>query len=87
MEKGLDLGDFQTAPCTVKIMEHKRGSTLAQITIHEGKNRQVRRMFKKVGHPVQELARISEGGLSLGRLKPGHYRKMSKAEAEKVFSK
>ena len=53
-----------------------------EITIHEGKNRQVRKMFEAVGCNVRELKRISMGSIYLSRLAEGHYRKLTKKEIE-----
>ena len=55
---------------------------ILEITIHEGKNRQVRRMFEAIGYPVQELERISVGNIKLGRLRPGQYRKLNPGEVD-----
>ena len=53
-----------------------------EISISEGKNRQVRRMFKAIGHPVLELCRTGLGNLEIGRLAVGQCRKLSPAEVE-----
>ena len=82
LEKGVDIGGFRTSPAEVHLIKHDRNSTIAEITIHEGKNRQVRRMFKAIGHPVLELNRIGLGNLSIGRLSEGQCRKLSPAEVE-----
>ena len=54
------------------------------MTIHEGKKRQIRRMFKEINHPVLKLTRIKFGGLSLGDLKSGGYRFLTAEEIEKM---
>lgn len=82
LEKGVDIGGFITSPAEVKLLKHDRNSTVAEITIHEGKNRQVRRMFKAIGHPVEELCRVGLGRLEIGRLALGQCRKLSPAEVE-----
>ena len=82
LEKGVNIGDFVTSPAEVHLLKHDRNSTIAEIVIHEGKNRQVRRMFKAIGHPVLELSRIGLGNLTIGRLAPGQCRKLSPAEVE-----
>ncbi|MBR0307744.1 MAG: rRNA pseudouridine synthase [Mogibacterium sp.] len=82
LEKGIDIGGFVTSPADVHLLRHDRNSTIAEITIHEGKNRQVRRMFKAVGHPVLELCRTGLGNLEIGRLAVGQCRKLSPAEVE-----
>ncbi len=82
LETGIDIGGFITSPAEAKLIRHDKNSTVVEITIHEGKNRQVRRMFKALGYPVQELERIGLGNLVIGRLARGSYRKLSKEEIE-----
>ena len=59
---------------------------VVEISIHEGKNRQVRKMFAAVGNKVQELERVSIGDIRLGRLMSGHYRKLTREEIEYLKS-
>ncbi len=80
LEKGIDIGGFVTSPAEVSLIKHDRNSTVVEIVIHEGKNRQVRRMFEATGHPVLELCRTGLGNLSTGRLAPGRFRRLSPAE-------
>ena len=68
-------------------MRHDKNSTIVNLTIHEGKNRQVRRMFDALGYPVQELERIGLGNLVIGRWATGSYRKLSKEEVEYLKSR
>ena len=75
LRKGVDIGGFVTSPAKVQVIK-------GEISIHEGKNRQVRKMFATVGNPVQELERVAIGEIHLGHLKPGHYRKLTRAEIE-----
>ena len=82
LAKGVDIGDFVTSPAEVHLIKHDRNSTVCEILIHEGKNRQVRRMFKAIGHPVLELARTGLGDLTIGKLAVGQCRKLSPAEVE-----
>lgn len=82
LRKGVDIGGFVTSPAQVKIIRQAERSAVVDITIHEGKNRQVRKMFAAVGNPVQELQRTAIGDLRLGRLKEGHYRKLTRNEIE-----
>lgn len=84
LEKGVDIGGFVTSPAEVELLRHDRNSTIAEIIIHEGKNRQVRRMFKAIGHPVLELCRTGLGDLSIGKLAVGQCRKLSPAEVESL---
>ena len=82
LRKGVDIGGFVTSPAKVTLVKQTEKSAVATITIHEGKNRQVRKMFKAVGCPVQELTRIAIGDIQLARLKEGTYRKLTKQEIE-----
>ncbi len=72
------------------IKKLKKGSDAKdwiEITIAEGKNRQVRKMFEKVGYDVEKLKRVSIGQLKLGALKSGDYRPLTRKDLEKIFSK
>ena len=82
LRRGVDIGGFVTSPARVNIIRGTKNSTIVEISIHEGKNRQVRKMFKAVGNPVQELTRIAIGDIYLGHLKEGHYRKLNREEIE-----
>ena len=82
LRKGVDIGGYVTKKAWVTIIKVGKGSTLVEITIHEGKNRQVRKMFAAVGNPVQTLERVAIGPIKLGHLKEGHYRKLTKEEIE-----
>lgn len=82
LRKGVDIGGFVTSPAKVNIIKGMPRSTIVDITIHEGKNRQVRKMFKAVGNNVQELQRVAIGKIPLGRLSEGHYRKLTREEIE-----
>lgn len=74
LRQGVQLEDGPTMPADVKILSAHEGATTLQITIHEGRNRQVRRMCQAIGHPVTALKRLSFGPLNLGDLRPGQYR-------------
>ena len=82
LRKGVDIGGFVTSPAQVRVIRQAERSALVEIKIHEGKNRQVRKMFAAVGNPVQELCRTAVGDLYLGRLKEDHYRKLTRKEIE-----
>ena len=76
LREGVKLEDGLTAPAEVRVLSKET----IEVTIREGRNRQVRRMCEHVGHPVVELERIRFGPLSLGRLAPGDHRALSRAE-------
>ena len=82
LRKGVDIGGFVTSPAKVSIIKGSGHSTIVEIAIREGKNRQVRKMFAAVGNPVQELERVAIGDIRLGHLKAGHYRKLTREEIE-----
>jgi 23S rRNA pseudouridine2605 synthase len=83
LRAGVQLEDGPTAPARVRRVGGP-GSNLIELTIHEGRNRQVRRMCQAVGHPVLELTRIGFGPLALDGLAPGAHRRLSAAEVERV---
>lgn len=80
LEKGVALEDGPTAPAKIENMEYFRGRTAFDITIHEGRNRQVRRMLSAVGREVMLLRRIKEGPVTLGGLKGGQWRYLTEEE-------
>lgn len=81
LEKGVLLEDGPTAPARVRdAYRAGNGNTSFYITIHEGRNRQVRRMLKAVGHETLLLRRVQEGPVALGALRPGEKRKLSDSE-------
>ena len=76
LRRGVELDDGRTAPAKVR----RTGATRIELTIHEGRNRQVRRMLEAVGHPVRRLRRSRYAGLSTGRLGRGEWRDLTRAE-------
>jgi 23S rRNA pseudouridine2605 synthase len=82
LRAGVELDDGPTSPARVRKL---RPDTL-EITIHEGRKRQVKRMCEAVGHPVRRLERVAFGGLALGGLKPGAYRRLTAVELEALAS-
>jgi 23S rRNA pseudouridine2605 synthase len=85
LEKGIKLEDGMTAPAKVRRVKRKtKTNSWIEITIHEGRKRQIRRMLQRVGHPVIKLVRTRINGLELGALKPGEYRYLSSEEVKKI---
>ena len=80
LEKGIELDDGMTQPAVVKVLRKAPAETLMEITIREGRNRQVRRMCEKIGHPVLSLKRITFGGLELGDLATRKFRYLNEQE-------
>ncbi len=77
---GVDIGDYITAKAEFKIIDTLDDKCKVSITIHEGKNRQVRKMCEAIGHPVLSLKRISVGKITLGNLKKGSWRYLNENE-------
>jgi pseudouridine synthase len=82
LRRGVLLTDGMTSPAKVEIFKRLEGQTILEMTIHEGRKRQVRRMVGTVGHPVIQLTRIRVGPLSLGNLPVGAYRALTAGEVE-----
>ena len=79
-ESGLKIEDYVTAPAEFKIIKKEEKQSVCEIKIHEGKNRQVRKMCRAIGHPVLSLKRASIGNIQLGNLKVGEYRHLNQKE-------
>lgn len=86
LEKGIVLEGHRTWPAAIRVIDRKENSTSVEITIHEGKKRQVRKMFAAIGNPVLHLKRIAYGGLRLGSLRSGAYRFLTSGEIAKIFT-
>ena len=82
LEKGIYLGDGKTSPAKVKASKYPPFSY--SVTIHEGKKRQVRRMFAALGYSVLELQRIRLGSLRLGSLREGEIRELSPRQVQSL---
>ena len=85
LREGVDLEDGRTRPAEVRLVRSGSRSVL-EVTLTEGRNRQVRRMCSAVGHKVRRLVRVAVGGLSLGDLKPGECRRLSDQEVARMLS-
>jgi len=80
LEEGVDLDDGPTAPAKARLIAKNR----IELTIHEGRNRQVRRMLEAVGHPVLHLHRSTYAGLTLEGLEPGQWRELEPSEVRSL---
>ncbi|MDR1833277.1 MAG: rRNA pseudouridine synthase [Propionibacteriaceae bacterium] len=79
LNAGIRLEDGPVRP-KVRLVQHSKGRSLLQVTLHEGRNRIVRRLLEAVGHPVRALTRTAVGPVRLGRLRPGQSRPLTAAE-------
>ncbi|WP_046173752.1 pseudouridine synthase [Domibacillus indicus] len=86
LASGIKLEDGMTAPAKIKELsiDRKKNRSLLEITIHEGRNRQVRRMFEAIGHPVQKLRRDRFAHLTLNGLNAGEYRELTAHEIKQL---
>ena len=82
LERGIELDDGPTLPAQVRIERIAKGKTDVEITIHEGRKRQVKRMCSAVGHEVLQLHRSNFGPLALDGLLEGQWRELSDAEVK-----
>jgi len=87
LSKGIDLEGRKTWPADIEVLHTEPQSTTVKIVIHEGRKRQVRKMFEAIGHPVLQLKRIAYGQLDLGDLPPGKYRFLNRADLKLIFRK
>lgn len=84
LREGVDLEDGKTAPAAVRLVKEGEQNDWISIAIHEGRNRQVRRMCDEVGLSVVRLRRVRYGSLSMGTLRHGQFRFLSEAEAAEL---
>jgi 23S rRNA pseudouridine2605 synthase len=82
LAEGVELEDGRTAPATVRCLAPSR----IELTLHEGRNRQVKRMLEAVGHPVRRLHRSRYAGLELASLVPGSWRELEPGEVARLQS-
>ncbi|HEX5336361.1 MAG TPA: pseudouridine synthase [Propionicimonas sp.] len=80
LRKGIELDDGPVKPDKVELLQRGADRSLVRVTLHEGRNRIVRRMFDEIGQPVRQLSRIAIGPVRLGELKPGSLRELTREE-------
>lgn len=81
-KNGLRIENYVTSPAQIKILRKNNNSSILEITIHEGKNRQVRKMCDAINHPVIDLKRVRIGKIQLSDLKEGQYRYLDSKEID-----
>ncbi|MDH3359320.1 MAG: rRNA pseudouridine synthase [Desulfobulbaceae bacterium] len=86
LENGIELEGRRTWPARIKVISASSRQSTLKIVIHEGRKRQVRKMFAAVGHRVLALERVAYGGLELGDLPRGRYRFLSRKDLDLIFS-
>ncbi len=85
LRDGVQLDDGLTAPAGVRLVQRRGASAAVELGIHEGRNRQVRRMFDAVGHPVIRLVRTRIGPVADRRLAPGEWRALRSSEVRALY--
>lgn len=85
-KSGVDIGGYTTAPAQIKLLKKYKNNCLVKVIIHEGKNRQIRKMMEALGHPVITLERISIGKIDIEGLPKGKWRYLTKEEKEYLKS-
>ncbi len=84
LASGVELDGRMTAECSVVVLDKQPGRVVLQMTIHEGRNRQIRRMCEAVGLEVARLKRTAVGPVKLGMLKPGEFRELKPDELRAI---
>lgn len=87
-KSGLEIEDYITAPAKLRVLYYDKVKNISklEIKIHEGKNRQVRKMCKAINHPVLRLKRVAMGKITLNECKVGEYRYLTEAEVNYLKS-
>ncbi|NOQ45280.1 MAG: pseudouridine synthase [Desulfobulbaceae bacterium] len=86
LEQGIVIDGRKTWPAKIRLLTGSKKEPAIEIIIHEGKKRQVRKMFQAIGHPVRRLKRTAYGKLQLSTLKPGKYRYLTQKDLKNLFS-
>ena len=81
---GLALPGARTAPCKIREIRTTEENSWVEVILHEGKNREIRRVMQKIGHPVNKLKRVAYAFLKVGDLPPGGFRYLTPGEAERL---
>lgn len=85
LRNGIEIDGRKTAPCEVTVLTEEENRVVLEFILHEGRNRQIRKMCESQGLEVARLKRISIGPIKLGMLKQGDYRKLSEQDVKKLL--
>jgi len=86
LERGIEIDGVRTRPAQIRVLKRDKNQSLVEVIIHEGKKRQVRKMFQAIDHRVIHLKRTAYGKLRLGSLARGKYRILTINDLKKIFS-
>jgi pseudouridine synthase len=81
---GIFLEGRKTAPARIQVLRRGHRHSILAVEIHEGRKREIRKLFEAVGYPVSGLVRVEFAGLTLEGLKPGHWRYLKTAEISRL---
>lgn len=84
LSKGVVINNYKTAPCSIEVIRTNKKTMTVHMVLHEGKNREIRRMFETIGVKVIKLHRLMEAGIELKDLKSGEYRRLKPFELAKL---
>lgn len=84
LRQGIDIDGRKTSGAKVKVLARGKDTAVVSVTIHEGRNRQIKRMFETIGYRVEKLKRTAIGNLKADDLLPGQWRHMQKPDFEKI---
>ena len=85
LKRGVHIAEGVVQADEVRIRSSHKKSSVLEITLTEGKNREIRRMLARVGHKVMQLQRVQVGAIKLGKLAPGEYRRLTSAEVAELY--
>lgn len=85
LSRGVEIDGVKTAPAQIRLMEETETNAWYEVTLHEGRNQQIRKMFDSIGHSVVKLRRIAIGFLKEEKMKPGEFRFLREAEVKRFF--
>jgi len=86
LREGVELDDGRTSPAQAHLVQDRGASSAIELTIHEGRNRQVRRMLEAVGHPVRRLVRTRIGPIADRSIDPGQWRPLTRSEVRSLYA-
>jgi len=85
LARGVEIDGVKTAPAQIRLMEETETNAWYEVTLHEGRNQQIRKMFDSIGHSVVKLRRIAIGFLKEEKIKPGEFRFLRETEVKRFF--
>ena len=86
MMMGMTIDGYKTKPCEVRVITRQEGRVVLEILLHEGRNRQIRKMCEQLGLEVARMKRTAIGTVKLGMLKTGDWRDLTQKEIDKLVA-